>query len=106
VHAYLSAATGRIGTIPSYFRANLALCQSIPPFDFYDAARPVLHNPRFLPASKLEQCTIHNALISEGRILQARNIDRAVMDPQPYRQECAHPYSLLNRRRQSYERFG
>jgi glucose-1-phosphate adenylyltransferase len=68
-----------VGTIPSYFRANLALCQSIPPFDFYDAARPVFTNPRFLPASKLEQCTIHNALISEGCILQGADIDRAVI---------------------------
>jgi glucose-1-phosphate adenylyltransferase len=68
-----------VGTIPSYFRANLALCQSIPPFDFYDAARPVFTNPRFLPASKLEECTIHNALISEGCILQGADIDRAVI---------------------------
>lgn len=68
-----------VGTIPSYFRANLALCQPIPPFDFYDAAHPVFTNPRFLPASKLEQCTIHNALISEGCILQGAEIDRAVI---------------------------
>jgi glucose-1-phosphate adenylyltransferase len=68
-----------VGTIPSYFRANLALCQPIPPFDFYDASRPVFTNPRFLPASKLEQCTIHNALISEGCILQGADVDRAVI---------------------------
>ncbi len=68
-----------VGTIQSYFQANLALCQPIPPFDFYDAARPVYTNPRFLPASKLEQCTIHNALISEGCILQGADIDRAVI---------------------------
>jgi glucose-1-phosphate adenylyltransferase len=68
-----------VGTIPSYFRANLALCQPIPPFDFYDAAHPVFTNPRFLPASKLDQCTIHNALISEGCILHGANIDHAVI---------------------------
>jgi glucose-1-phosphate adenylyltransferase len=68
-----------VGTIPSYFRANLALCQPIPPFDFYDAARPVFTNPRFLPASKLDQCTIHNALISEGCILQGVDVDRSVI---------------------------
>jgi len=68
-----------VGTIPSYFRANLALCQPIPPFDFYDAARPVFTNPRFLPASKLDQCTIHNALISEGCILQGVDVDRSII---------------------------
>jgi glucose-1-phosphate adenylyltransferase len=68
-----------VGTIPSYFRANLALCQPIPPFDFYDAAHPVFTNPRFLPASKLDQCTIHNALISEGCILQGVDVDRSII---------------------------
>jgi glucose-1-phosphate adenylyltransferase len=68
-----------VGTIQSYYQANLALCRPIPPFDFYDAARPVFTNPRFLPASKLESCTIHNALISEGCILQGADIDRAVI---------------------------
>jgi glucose-1-phosphate adenylyltransferase len=68
-----------VGTIGSYFQANLALCQPVPPFDFYDARRPVYTHPRFLPASKLESCTIHNALISEGCIMQGAEIDRAVI---------------------------
>ncbi len=68
-----------VGTIQSYFQANLALCDSIPPFDFYDAKRPVYTNPRFLPASKLEGCDIRSALISEGCILHGANIDRAVI---------------------------
>jgi glucose-1-phosphate adenylyltransferase len=68
-----------VGTISSYFQANLALCQPIPPFDFYDGSRPVYTNPRFLPASKLEHCTVHNALISEGCLLQGADIDRAVI---------------------------
>jgi glucose-1-phosphate adenylyltransferase len=68
-----------VGTIQSYFQANLALCEPIPPFDFYDAARQVYTHPRFLPASKLERCNIHNALISEGCILHGAEIDRAVI---------------------------
>jgi glucose-1-phosphate adenylyltransferase len=58
-----------VGTIRSYYHANLALCQAVPPFDFYDAARPVYTHPRFLPASKVERCTLANALVSEGCIL-------------------------------------
>jgi glucose-1-phosphate adenylyltransferase len=80
VHAYVYRGYWEdVGTIPSYFQANLALCQPIPPFDFYDGARPVYTNPRFLPASKLEHCTVHNALISEGCLLQGADIDRAVI---------------------------
>ena len=38
-----------VGTIQSYFQANLALCDAIPPFDFYNSKNPVYTNPRFLP---------------------------------------------------------
>jgi glucose-1-phosphate adenylyltransferase len=68
-----------VGTIQSYFLANLELCDPIPPFDFYDAAHPIYTNPRFLPASKVANCTIKNALISEGCIMQGAHIDRAVI---------------------------
>jgi glucose-1-phosphate adenylyltransferase len=67
------------GTIRSYFQANLALCEPIPPFDFYDAAKQVYTHPRFLPASKLEGCNIRSALVSEGCILHGAEIDRAVI---------------------------
>ena len=68
-----------VGTIQSYFQANLALCEPIPPFDFYDTAHPIYTNPRFLPASKVANCTLKNALISEGCIMQGAHIDRAVI---------------------------
>jgi glucose-1-phosphate adenylyltransferase len=68
-----------VGTIQSYFTANLALCDPLPPFDFYDASRPIYTNPRFLPASKIERCAIKNALISEGCIMQGADIDHAVV---------------------------
>jgi glucose-1-phosphate adenylyltransferase len=68
-----------VGTIRSYFQANLALCDSIPPFDFYDAGHPVYTNPRFLPASKVENCDIASALICEGCIMHGAKIERAVV---------------------------
>jgi glucose-1-phosphate adenylyltransferase len=68
-----------VGSIQSYFLANLALCDPIPPFDFYEASRPIYTNPRFLPASKVANCIIKNALISEGCIMQGAHIDRAVI---------------------------
>ena len=68
-----------VGTIQSYFQANLALCEAIPPFDFYDEEHPVYTHPRFLPASKVERCNIHNALISEGCIMHGAEIDRAII---------------------------
>ena len=68
-----------VGTIRSYFDANLALARTMPPFDFYEATRPVFTNPRFLPATKVEACEVRQALISEGCILVGAKIERAVI---------------------------
>jgi glucose-1-phosphate adenylyltransferase len=68
-----------VGTIRSFFDANLALCQPVPPFDFYDVTRPVYTHPRFLPATKIERCNIDGALISEGCIVVDSEIRRSVL---------------------------
>ena len=68
-----------VGTIRSYFEANLALCEAMPPFDFYDAARPVYTHPRFLPASKIEGCEVRRSLISEGCIMVGAEVERSVI---------------------------
>jgi glucose-1-phosphate adenylyltransferase len=68
-----------VGTIRSYYEANLQLCDPMPPFDFYDVARPVYTHPRFLPASKVEGCTLKSALVSEGGILMGAEIERSVI---------------------------
>jgi glucose-1-phosphate adenylyltransferase len=68
-----------VGTIRSYYEANLQLCDPVPPFDFYDAARPVYTHPRFLPATKVEGCTLKSALLSEGGILMGAEVERSVV---------------------------
>ena len=68
-----------VGTIRSYFEANLALTARIPPFDVFDAAHPVYAASRFLPASKVEGCTLRSALISEGCIIMAAEIERSII---------------------------
>lgn len=68
-----------VGTIASYFDANLQLCDPMPPFDFYDASRRVYTHPRLLPATKVEGCTFRRALVSEGCILMGAEIERSVV---------------------------
>ncbi len=68
-----------VGTIRSYFQANLALTQPMPPFDFYDAARPVYTASRFLPASKIEECQLRQALVSEGCVVVGARIEHALL---------------------------
>ncbi len=57
----------------------MELTKPIPPFDFYDVQRPVYTNPRFLPATKVEGCTLRAALVSEGCILMGAEIERSVV---------------------------
>lgn len=68
-----------VGTIRSYFEANLQLTDPMPPFDFYDVARPVYTHPRFLPATKIEGCALKGTLVSEGGILMGAEIERSVV---------------------------
>jgi len=68
-----------VGTIAAYYQANLELCDPIPPFDFHDALRPVYTHPRFLPSTKVEDCTLRSVLLSDGCILMGAEIDRSVV---------------------------
>ena len=80
VHAYVYRGYWEdVGTIQSYFDANLALCQPVPPFDFYDTSRPVYSNPRFLPATKIEGSTVENALVAEGSVIVQADIRHALV---------------------------
>jgi glucose-1-phosphate adenylyltransferase len=68
-----------VGTIGSYFEANLALTAPRPPFSFWDAKNPIYTHPRFLPATKIQSCDIHESLISEGCFIEKARIERSVV---------------------------
>jgi len=58
-----------IGTIRSFFEANLNLTTELPRFNFFDMSAPIFTRPRFLPASKINGAQIDHAVISDGCIL-------------------------------------
>jgi len=68
-----------IGTIRSFYEANLALTEVAPKFNFYNAQRPVYTHKRNLPALKLNNCVIHQAIISEGGVLNGADIKHSVI---------------------------
>lgn len=68
-----------VGTIRSYFDANLALSRPVPPFDFYDFTRPIYTHPRFLPATKVERCVLDGVLVSEGCIVVDADVRHALL---------------------------
>jgi glucose-1-phosphate adenylyltransferase len=68
-----------IGTVGAFWEANLELTDPLPGFSFYNAKSPVYTHMRYLPPSKIANCQIHRALVSEGCILKGAQIDRAVI---------------------------
>jgi hypothetical protein len=42
-----------IGTIRSFYEANLDLCEPLPKFNFYDATAPIFTHARYLPGTKI-----------------------------------------------------
>lgn len=67
-----------IGSIPSFFDANLGLTDEIPEFNLFDK-RSIFSRARMLPPSKLSGTSLHNAMISDGCIIHAAHISRSVI---------------------------
>jgi glucose-1-phosphate adenylyltransferase len=68
-----------VGTIRSFFEANLALTGSVPDFNFYDIQMPVYTHPRNLPGSKLNNCDVHQSIIADGCILNGADIKHSII---------------------------
>jgi glucose-1-phosphate adenylyltransferase len=62
-----------IGTIPSFFDANLGLTDDIPEFNLF-GNRPIFTRARMLPPSKISGTELERAIISEGCIINAKKI--------------------------------
>jgi glucose-1-phosphate adenylyltransferase len=68
-----------IGTIRSYFEANLDLVAELPRFNFFDMGAPIFTRLRFLPGSKINAAQINHAVISEGCIINRSNINYSIV---------------------------
>lgn len=68
-----------IGTIGSFFDANLMLTDTIPPFNFFDAKNCIYTNARYIPSSKVNSCNLSRAIMAEGCIITNATIDRSVL---------------------------
>jgi glucose-1-phosphate adenylyltransferase len=55
-----------IGTIKSFFEANLLLASRKPPFELAPEAAPIYSRPRFLPPSRVFGATIRQSLVADG----------------------------------------
>lgn len=68
-----------IGTIKAFYEANLGLTDPIPRFNLYRAEAPVYTHGRFLPSSKILDCVVRDAVLSEGCVIQRARIERSII---------------------------
>ncbi len=68
-----------IGTLRSFFEANIALTEPLPKFNFYDEKRPIFSRARFLPGSKIISSEIKNSILCEGSIINRSKINHSII---------------------------
>ncbi len=68
-----------IGTIRSFYEANLDLTQPLPKFNFYDEKRPIFTHARFLPGSKILSSEVDHSILCEGSIIDRARISHSII---------------------------
>jgi glucose-1-phosphate adenylyltransferase len=68
-----------VGTISSFYEANIMQTQPNAPFSFYDPHRPIYTRPRFLPGARLTDCAVRDAIIAEGCNLERCTLEQSVI---------------------------
>jgi glucose-1-phosphate adenylyltransferase len=68
-----------IGTIQSFFEANLELTDEHPQFRFFSPDAPIYTRLRFLPASKFFDARIKHSIVSDGCLLYGAELDHCVV---------------------------
>src|SRR5881397_3295200 len=68
-----------IGTIRSFFEANLDVTAELPRFNFFDMVAPIFSRPRFLPGSKINGAQIDHAVICDGCIINHAKIGHSII---------------------------
>lgn len=68
-----------VGTIKSFYQANMELTQVVPEFDFYDESTPVYTRARFLPGSKINSCAVQSSIVCEGSIITECKIQDSII---------------------------
>ncbi|MFH1918561.1 MAG: glucose-1-phosphate adenylyltransferase [Planctomycetota bacterium] len=69
-----------IGTIKSFYEANLSLAATEPPFPLFSPHAPIYSRARFLPPSRVDGATIRGSLVADGcQISEGAVIENSVI---------------------------
>lgn len=70
-----------IGTVESFYKANMALTSANPAFDCYDQLNPIFSYNHHLPAPRIYDAQIQQSLICEGSIVEATEVSSSIIGP-------------------------
>ncbi|MCD6235178.1 MAG: glucose-1-phosphate adenylyltransferase [Candidatus Neomarinimicrobiota bacterium] len=68
-----------IGTIRSFYDANIAMTSQTPPFCFRDPLMPIYTHARMLPGSHIGDSCIVSSTVGEGSMIRATSIRKSVI---------------------------
>ena len=68
-----------VGTVASFYDANIMLTQPGAPFRFYDPGRPIFTHARYLPGARVNECTARNAIVCEGCYIDRSTIEGSIV---------------------------
>ncbi len=70
-----------IGTIESFYRANMSLVHDESAFKCYDEANPIYTSRYNLPGPKITNTYINQSIVCEGSIVAAHEISHSILGP-------------------------
>jgi glucose-1-phosphate adenylyltransferase len=68
-----------VGTVSSFYEANIMLTRSGAPFKLYDPGRPIYTHARYLPGARLNDCTARESIVAEGCFIERSTIDGSIV---------------------------
>jgi glucose-1-phosphate adenylyltransferase len=68
-----------VGTIESFYDANVMLGRRSAPFRFWDPQRPIYTHLRHLPGSRLTDCAITDSIVADGCFLDRCRVNDSVI---------------------------
>jgi glucose-1-phosphate adenylyltransferase len=68
-----------VGTIESFYDANVMLGRPAAPFRFWDPQCPIYTHLRHLPGSRLTDCTVRDSIVADGCFLDRCRINDSVI---------------------------
>lgn len=73
-----------IGTVGSFFKANMTLTQKIPSFNCHEEDWPIFSFRHHLPGAKIHDTKVIDSIVCEGSIVEADLLENTILGPRSY----------------------